>query len=95
VHPLKELPEHSRVAYHFCKEVTGDLNQCVLNDGTGPDAKLLDVEYLVSDTVYQKMPAEAKAYCHDHKYDAGYLELRHEKPSAVLGHGRVLLDGQY
>ncbi len=75
VHLLKELPEYSRVAYHFCKEVNGDLNQCVLYDGTGPDAKLIGVEYLVSDAVYRKMPAEEKAYWHDHKYevDAGYL----------------------
>ena len=43
VHLLKELPEHSRVAYHFCKAVNGDLNQCVLYDGTGPDAKLIGV----------------------------------------------------
>jgi hypothetical protein len=76
VHLLKELPEQSRVAYHFCKEVNGDLNQCVLYDGTGPDAKLIGVEYLVSDAVYQKMPAEEKAFWHDHKYevDAGYLK---------------------
>jgi hypothetical protein len=76
VHLLKELPEHSRVAYHFCKEVNGDLNQCVLYDGTGPDAKLIGVEYLVSDAIYQKMPAEEKAYWHDHKHevDAGYLK---------------------
>jgi hypothetical protein len=76
VHLLKELPEQSRVAYHFCKEVNGDLNQCVLYDGTGPDAKLIGVEYLVSDAVYQKMPAEEKAFWHDHKHevDAGYLK---------------------
>jgi hypothetical protein len=76
VHLLKELPEVSRIAYHFCKEVNGDLNQCVLYDGTGPDAKLIGVEYLVSDAIYQKMPAEEKAYWHDHKYevDAGYLK---------------------
>ncbi len=76
VHLLKELPEHSRVAYHFCKEVNADLNQCVLYDGTGPDAKLIGVEYLVSDSVYQRMPADEKAFWHDHKYevDAGFLK---------------------
>lgn len=76
VHLLKELPEQSRVAYHFCKEVNGDLNQCVLYDGTGPDAKLIGIEYLVSDAVYQKMSAEEKTFWHDHKYevDAGYLK---------------------
>ncbi len=76
VHLLKDLPERSQVAYHFCKEVNADLNQCVLYDGTGPDAKLIGIEYLVSDAVYQKMPAEEKTYWHDHKHevDAGYLK---------------------
>ncbi len=76
VHLMKELPERSQVAYHFCKEVNDDLNQCVLYDGTGPDARLLGVEYLVSDAVYQKMPADEKAFWHDHKYevDGGYLK---------------------
>ena len=76
VHLLKEMPERSQVAYHFCKPVNADLNQCVLYDGTGPDAKLIGIEYLVSDATYLKMPAEEKAYWHDHKYevDAGYLK---------------------
>ncbi len=76
VHLLKDLPEVSQVAYHFCKAVNGDLNQCVLYDGTGPDAKLIGIEYLVSDAVYQKMPADEKSFWHDHKYevDAGYLK---------------------
>lgn len=76
VHLLKDLPEHSQVAYHYCKAVNGDLNQCVLYDGTGPDARLIGIEYLVSDAVHQKMSAEEKAYWHDHKYevDAGYLK---------------------
>jgi len=76
VHLLKDLPEVSRVAYHFCKAVNGDLNQCVLYDGTGPDAKLIGIEYLVTDAVYQRMPADEKAFWHDHKYevDAGYLK---------------------
>ena len=36
VHLLKGLPERFAVAYHFCKDVDGDMNQCVLYDGTGP-----------------------------------------------------------
>lgn len=75
VHLLKEMPEWSQVAYHFCKPVNADLNQCVLYDGTGPDARLIGIEYLVSDAIYQKMPPEERAYWHDHKYevDAGLL----------------------
>ena len=76
VHLLKDLPEHAQVAYHYCKPVNDDLSQCVLYDGTGPDARLIGIEYLVSDAVYQKMPTEEKAFWHDHKYevDSGLLK---------------------
>src|SRR4051794_13805237 len=58
VHLMKDLPEYSQVAYHYCKPVSDDVSQCILYDGTGPDARLIGVEYLVSDALYQKMPAE-------------------------------------
>ncbi len=76
VHLLKDLPEHPQVAYHYCKPVNADVSQCVLYDSPGPDAKLIGVEYLVSDAMYQKMPPEEKVYWHDHKYevDAGLLK---------------------
>jgi hypothetical protein len=76
VHLLKDLPEYPQVAYHYCKPVNEDVSQCLLYDGTGPDARLIGVEYLVSNALYQKMPREEKAYWHDHKYevDAGLLK---------------------
>src|SRR5579863_9252427 len=43
VHLMKDDPAESRVAYHFCKSVHPDLNQCVLYDGTGPDARLIGI----------------------------------------------------
>jgi hypothetical protein len=76
-HLLKELPEVAQVAYHYCKPMNDDLvAQCLLYDSTGPDARLIGVEYLVSGDVYRKMPADEQAYWHDHKYevDAGLLK---------------------
>jgi hypothetical protein len=75
VHLMKDVPERSAVAYHFCKPLNDDVNQCVLYDGTGPNAKLIGIEYLVTDAMYQKFPAEEKAYWHDHKHevDAGLI----------------------
>ena len=76
-HLLKEFPKVAQVAYHYCKPMNDDLiAQCLLYDGTGPDARLIGVEYLVSGDVFKKMPAEEKAYWHDHKYevDAGLLK---------------------
>ena len=76
VHLLKDLPEHPQVAYHYCKTLNDDVSQCVLYDGTGPDARLIGIEYLVSDAIYRKMPPEEKLFWHDHKYevDSGLLK---------------------
>lgn len=76
VHLMKDDPTESRIAYHFCKSVHPELNQCVLYDGTGPDARLIGIEYLVSDAIYQSMPDDEKLYWHDHKFevDSGLLK---------------------
>ncbi len=76
VHLLKDLPEFAQYAYHYCKPLDSGVAQCVLYDGTGPDAKLIGLEYLVSDEIHSKMPEEEKIYWHDHKYeiDSGLLD---------------------
>jgi Protein of unknown function (DUF1264) len=75
VHLLKDLPERSAVAYHYCKDLNADISQCVLYDGTGPDARLIGVEYLISDALYRKLPEDERAYWHDHRHeiDSGLL----------------------
>jgi hypothetical protein len=76
VHLLKSDPTRSHIAYHFCKPVNKELSQCVLYDGTGPDARLIGIEYLVSDALYQAMPDDEKAYWHNHEFeiDEGLLK---------------------
>ena len=76
VHLLKDMPEVAQVAYHYCKPLNDDVAQCVLYDGTGPDARLIGVEYLVSAPSIRGCRAEEKAYWHDHKYevDAGLIK---------------------
>jgi hypothetical protein len=76
VHLMKDRPAVARVAYHFCKPINDDVSQCILYDGTGPNARLIGIEYLVTDEMYRKMPPEEQAYWHDHKYeiDSGLLK---------------------
>jgi hypothetical protein len=95
-HLLKDFPEVSQVAYHYCKPMGDELiAQCLLYDGTGPDARLIGVEYLVSGDVYNKMPAEEQSYWHHHKYevDAGLLKSliqTGEEEKATLAKVRTL-----
>lgn len=76
VHLQQDRPANAQVAYHFCKPLNDDVNQCVLYDGTGPNARLIGIEYLVSDAVYRAMPAEERAYWHDHKHEVDARLIR-------------------
>jgi hypothetical protein len=56
-------------AHHYCAAVGGGLHQCVVFDKPGKGAKLLGVEYIVTDAIYQKLPADEKMYWHPHRYE--------------------------
>jgi len=49
VHLLKDVPEHSKVAYHYANPSARRVRSVRPYDGTGPDARLIGIEYLVSD----------------------------------------------
>jgi Protein of unknown function (DUF1264) len=76
VHLQKDRPSNAQVAYHFCKPLNDDVSQCLLYDGTGPDARLIGVEYLVSDAVYRTMPEAERAYWHDHNHEVDARLIR-------------------
>ncbi len=69
VHLQKEKPSDAVNAYHYCAMFNKDLTQCILYDGTGPDARLIGIEYLVPGEVYEAMPEEEKQYWHHHRYE--------------------------
>jgi hypothetical protein len=56
-------------AHHYCAILTEDLIQCVIYDGNVKDAKLMGVEYIVSDTVFAKLPEPEKALWHSHVHE--------------------------
>lgn len=65
-HPMKEQPSHQVEAHHFCRQVNEDFAQCVLFDGNAADANLNGVEYIVSETLFESLPTEERAYWHPH-----------------------------
>jgi Protein of unknown function (DUF1264) len=38
-------------AHHFCTHLTPDFHQCIIYDSDAPDAKLIGIEYIVSEKV--------------------------------------------
>jgi hypothetical protein len=62
---------------HYCKSVKPGVFQCLIYDGTGKDAKVTGLEYVVSNEIYQAMSPEEKAMWHPHdgEVDSGMLRM--------------------
>ena len=65
-HPMKDAPHMQMEAHHFCRQVNEDFAQCALFDGTGAEANLTGVEYIISEAAFEALPAEERAYWHPH-----------------------------
>jgi hypothetical protein len=65
-HPMKEAPQHQMEAHHFCRQVNEDFAQCALFDGNTREANLNGVEYIISEELFDTLPADEKQYWHPH-----------------------------
>ena len=74
-HIAKDDPTYQIESHHYCTAVKGGVFQCTLYDKDKGDAKLIGVEYVMSDELFQKLPPKEKAYWHPHGYEisAGLL----------------------
>ncbi|HEX5105871.1 MAG TPA: DUF1264 domain-containing protein [Pirellulaceae bacterium] len=73
IHVAKRDPKFQLITQHYCcahsQRGHEDLFQCVLFDRAGTGAKLLGVEYIVSDKVYRELPDAEKRFWHAHTYE--------------------------
>ena len=56
-------------AHHYCSKLNEDLTQCVIFDGNGDSAKIMGVEYIVSEKLFKTLPADEKKLWHSHRYE--------------------------
>lgn len=56
-------------ATHFCIHLQHDLHQCVIFDSNAPDARLIGIEYIISEARFRQLPAEEKRLWHSHHYE--------------------------
>ncbi len=56
-------------ASHFCIHLQHDLHQCVIFDSNRADARLIGIEYIISEARFQALPAEEKRLWHSHHYE--------------------------
>ena len=62
-------------AHHFCIMLNEDLHQGVIFDSNGDKARLIGVEYIVSEKVFQTLPDDEKHFWHSHHYEVKSGEL--------------------
>jgi hypothetical protein len=56
-------------AHHFCIHLKHDLHQCVIFDSNRPDARLIGIEYIISEERFRQLPEEEKRLWHSHHYE--------------------------
>jgi hypothetical protein len=53
-------------AHHYCHQMNEDFAQCVLFDGNSASANMNGIEYIISENMFNKLPASEKPYWHPH-----------------------------
>src|SRR4051794_36001688 len=56
-------------ATHFCTHLRHDLHQCVIFDSNRPDARLIGIEYIISEERFRNLPDDEKRLWHSHHYE--------------------------
>lgn len=54
---------------HYCSHVNPDVFQCVIYDSDQANARLIGVEYIISEALFRALPAAEKPLWHSHRYE--------------------------
>ncbi|KAF8825780.1 hypothetical protein HHX47_DHR6000691 [Lentinula edodes] len=70
MHPYAAEPSRVVPAYHYCTHnISSDLHQCIIFDSNEPSARLIGVEYIITEKVFETLDDEEKRLWHSHKYE--------------------------
>lgn len=56
-------------ADHYCAHVTDEVQQCVIYDSNKEDARLIGIEYIISERLFRELPEEEKKLWHSHRFE--------------------------
>ncbi|KAJ1381861.1 Oil body-associated protein-like [Sesbania bispinosa] len=62
-------------AHHFCGHQNEEMRQCLIYDSPNKDARLIGLEYIISENLFMTLPDEEKRLWHSHLYEvkSGFL----------------------
>ncbi|KAI8907451.1 DUF1264-domain-containing protein [Powellomyces hirtus] len=56
-------------AHHYCSHLNDEMRQCVIYDSDGSGARLIGVEYIISERLFKTLSEDEKKYWHSHAYE--------------------------
>ena len=69
IHVAKNDPKFQIITQHYCGPLGEEMHQCLLYDSLEKQAKLVGVEYIISNKIFQTLPEEEKKFWHPHTYE--------------------------
>ncbi|KAI8985974.1 hypothetical protein BDB01DRAFT_721183 [Pilobolus umbonatus] len=88
LHLYPNDPQRQVIAYHYCSCIDDQRRQCLIYDNNTKDAKLIGVEYIISEKLFSELPEKEKKFWHSHKYEveSGMLVLNSKSlvPESVV-----------
>ncbi|CAO3688517.1 unnamed protein product [Rhizopus stolonifer] len=69
IHPYSDDIGRQIISYHYCHMIDEDRRQCLVYDSDSLDAKLIAIEYIISEALFTSLPDKEKKYWHSHKYE--------------------------
>jgi hypothetical protein len=73
-------------AHHYCTHVNEDFFQCVIYDGNQTGARLIGIEYIVSEKLFKTLPEDEKPLWHSHRHETTSGELILPRIPAAVEH---------
>lgn len=54
---------------HYCAHLNDDVRQCLLYDGPEETARLIGIEYMITEKLYKDLDPDEKKYWHSHVFE--------------------------
>jgi len=56
-------------AHHYVSQLNEDLYQAIIFDGNGQDAKIMGIEYIITERMFKKLDPQEKMLWHSHSFE--------------------------
>lgn len=82
-HAYARFPDRVSEANHYCAHVNDEVRQCLLYDSPEANARLIGVEYMISERLFETLDPEERKLWHSHVFEVKSGMLVMPTPSGV------------